>query len=469
MTASQNAPYRFGIRVLRPFVKLRRRLTLQPGTDIDGTTARITEGIRQQSEAPWMLVCSCLIASIGLDVSSTAVVIGAMLISPLMSPILGIGLAAGIADRGLLITAARELAVSTVAALITSTIYFLVSPLSEPTPELIARTTPTLLDVAVAFFGGIAGIVAGSRRQPSLALPGAAIATALMPPLCTAGFGIATGRPEFFFGALYLFVLNALFIALATFVMVRLLHFPLVKFGTPAARRHEVRVIGTVAAFAVMPSLWFLFTTVQARREDNRIASFVKREISQRGHDVLRWVREAAGDTTVVKVFIAGRPVSPFELDTIQRAAALLRLGETRVHPVQSEITREDLSRVEGTLRTDVLALLALAQTARDSARDASRRSAQPINRTRDSAHVRQLALEIRATFPEVDGVRWSPVSNLIARDSIGGIPELALSFSSRVSSARRRDIRTRVEDFVALRSAPDSMRVIIAAGTETR
>ena len=322
----------------------------------------------------------------------------------------------------------------------------------------------------VAFFGGIAGIVAGSRRQTSLALPGAAIATALMPPLCTAGFGIATGRPEFFLGALYLFVLNALFIALATFIMVRLLHFPLVKFGTPAARRHEVRVIGTVAAFAILPSLWFLYTTVQVRREDNRLAQFVKREVSLRGHDVLRWTRELVRDTTVVKLFIAGRPVSTAELDSIQDATATLALGAVRVVPVQSEITREDLSRVEGTLRTDVLALLALAQASRDSARDAdARRAIATVSPARDSAQVRQLAQEIRAAFREVQGVRWTPIPDLLAADSARGVPELALSFARQVPTTTRRDVRERVEQFVHTRLLTDSIRVTLETGAESR
>src|SRR5690606_21893873 len=136
-----------------------------------------------------------------------------------------------IADRNLLSKAARELSLATVVTLVVSTIYFFLSPLGEPTAEEISRTTPTLLDVGVALFGGIAGIVAGSRRDQSMALPGVAIATALMPPLCTAGFGLATGRPAFFFGALYLYVINAIFIALATFAIVRFLGFPLRSFG----------------------------------------------------------------------------------------------------------------------------------------------------------------------------------------------------------------------------------------------
>ncbi len=412
-----------------------------------------------------MLVCSSLLASIGLDLGSTAVVIGAMLISPLMSPILGVGLSVGIADRTLLSKASRELGLATLVALGTSTLYFFVSPLAEPTAELIARTTPTLLDVGVAFFGGVAGIVAGSRREQSLALPGVAIATALMPPLCTAGFGLATWRPEFLFGALYLFALNALFIALATFSIVRLLKFPLVKFETGSARRRAFRLIGGGAAVAVLPSLWFLYTTVQERREEQRIDAFVRNEVTARNHDVLRWTREMNGDTTVVKIFEAGRPVSAAELDTIRRATDALQLGAVQIRPVQSELTRDDLSRMETTLRTNVLEVLALAQAARDSsARDSTARAASGTERrgnpALDSVLVRQLAREVREAFPEVQGIAWSPIPNLLAPDSVMTLPTLMLDFTPQTTTLTRRDIQQRVQALARIRLKTDSVLV---------
>ena len=407
-----------------------------------------------------MLVCSSLLASIGLDLGSTAVVIGAMLISPLMSPILGVGLSVGIADRTLLSKASRELGLATLVALGTSTLYFFVSPLAEPTAELIARTTPTLLDVGVAFFGGVAGIVAGSRREQSLALPGVAIATALMPPLCTAGFGLATWRPEFLFGALYLFALNALFIALATFSIVRLLKFPLVKFETGSARRRAFRLIGGGAAVAVLPSLWFLYTTVQERREEQRIDAFVRNEVTARNHDVLRWTREMNGDTTVVKIFVAGRPVSAAELDTISRATDALQLGAVQIRPVQSELTRDDLSRMETTLRTNVLEVLALAQAARDSTARAASGTERRGNPALDSVLVRQLAREVREAFPEVQGIAWSPITNLLAPDSVMTLPTLMLDFAPQTTTVTRRDIQQRVQALARIRLKTDSVLV---------
>lgn len=454
---------RFRWRLLRQLSRLRRRLTLADDTAIDETTHRITDGIRIDGEAPWMLVCSCLLASIGLDVNSTAVIIGAMLISPLMSPILGIGLATGVADRALLKLSARELGFAALVSLVTSAIYFRLSPLGEPTGELIARTTPTILDVGVAFFGGVAGIVAGSRRQTSMALPGVAIATALMPPICTAGFGLATGRPLFFFGALYLFLLNALFIALATFLVVRVLGFPLRRFATPDARRREIRTIGALATVAVLPSLWFLYTTVQQQRGVRRVERFVTQTIGARGHEVLRWDQQVDGDSTILKVFIAGAPLTPVELDSVLMARAQFGLERTRVVPVQSDVTSRDLARLQADIRAGVLEMIGNAQMARDSSAADARR-ADSVRRARhpalDSARIRALAAEVAPLFPEIAGIAWTPIPELLARTGPAQPPVLRVRFATGVAPSTRRDILRRVTALARLRLGPDSIRI---------
>ncbi|HSA57090.1 MAG TPA: DUF389 domain-containing protein, partial [Gemmatimonadaceae bacterium] len=185
-----------------------RTMSLAAGTDREGTVTRVRADVPLRGTNIWLLICSALLACIGLDTSSAAVIIGAMLISPLMAPILGIGVGVGINDRTLMRSALTSFGGATLASLLTATLYFLVTPLGELTPELRSRTIPTLLDVGVAFFGGVAGIVAGSRREKTVAIPGVAIATALMPPLCTAGFGLASGLFSVFFGAIYLFFIN---------------------------------------------------------------------------------------------------------------------------------------------------------------------------------------------------------------------------------------------------------------------
>ena len=196
-----------------------RILNIRENTDFEKTRTEITDGITFRGYNFWILICSTILSCIGLDTNSAAVIIGAMLISPLMSPILGVGLSVAIHDRRLFGYSFRNLATSVLISLGASVIYFYLSPLGEPTPELQARTFPTLLDVLIALFGGIAGIVSISRHEQTNAIPGVAIATALMPPLCTAGFGIATSRWNFFFGAFYLFFINAVFISMATYLI----------------------------------------------------------------------------------------------------------------------------------------------------------------------------------------------------------------------------------------------------------
>ena len=158
------------------------------------TIENILKGINFRGSNLWVLIFAIFIASLGLNVNSTAVIIGAMLISPLMGPIMGIGLGIGINDFELIKKAFRNLAIATIFGILTSTLYFLISPLNEARSELLARTTPTIYDVLIAFFGGLAGIVASSTKLKGNVIPGVAIATALMPPLCTAGFGIASGN-----------------------------------------------------------------------------------------------------------------------------------------------------------------------------------------------------------------------------------------------------------------------------------
>lgn len=189
------------------------------------TIDNILKGINFRGSNLWVLICAIFIASLGLNVNSPAVIIGAMLISPLMGPIMGIGLGIGINDFELIKKAFRNLAIATIFGILTSTFYFLLSPLNEARSELLARTTPTIYDVLIAFLGGMAGIAASSTRLKGNAIPGVAIATALMPPLCTAGFGLASGNLTYFFGAFYLYMINSVFIAFATTLGVKLMHF----------------------------------------------------------------------------------------------------------------------------------------------------------------------------------------------------------------------------------------------------
>ena len=190
----------------------------------------IEKGIEFRGYNVWILICSIFICSIGLNVNSVAVVIGAMLISPLMGPIRGIGLSVGTNNFKLLIFSLINFGIATVVSILASFIYFKLMPFKDDTAEILARTEPFILDVLIAFFGGLAGIIAATKQDNSTVVPGVAIATALMPPLCVTGYGLATGNWNYTFGAFYLFILNSLFICLATIIVLRYLRFPLATY-----------------------------------------------------------------------------------------------------------------------------------------------------------------------------------------------------------------------------------------------
>jgi uncharacterized hydrophobic protein (TIGR00271 family) len=431
----------------------RKRLSLKAGTDQEGTVRRVSQGASLTTENLWLLMCSAILASIGLDTSSAAVVIGAMLISPLMGPILGVGLAMGVTDRRLLQRSLRELALGTGLSLAASALYFLVSPLATATPELVARTRPTLLDVGVAFFGGLAGIVAGSRRDVSLALPGVAIATALMPPLCTAGFGLATGNWSFLFGAFYLFMLNAVFIALATFFVVRFLRFRHHEEATEQDRRREHRMVAAVAIIAALPSMYFLYDAARKLRENARIASFVHREIERPGRSAPQWEHQHNGSADILKVYIAGQPVEAAQVESLRVRMRRYGLDRVSLDLVQSDVSAEDLTRLQGEVQRGILRAIATATATRDST---ALSQAQ-----RDTVRLFAMARELASAFPEIHDVAYSRWPNMLAPDSVPSRGAFLITFAIRSSRATRADILARAQALVRTRLASDSFVVV--------
>lgn len=250
----------------RPFVAeqfrvwgkfLRDRFSLdEDKAQRDEVVAAIAKGVEFRGVNLWVLIFATMIASLGLNINSAAVIIGAMLVSPIMGPIMGAGLALGINDFELLKKSLRNLSLMFIVAIVTSTLYFFVSPLSANSSELLARTTPSIYDVLIALFGGLAGMVAQTRQdRTSTVIPGVAIATALIPPLCTAGFGIATGQPRFFFGAFYLFFINSVFIAMATYLVVRFLKYQKKAFLDPVRERNVKRSMLIISLVTFVPSV----------------------------------------------------------------------------------------------------------------------------------------------------------------------------------------------------------------------
>ncbi len=263
---------------------------LQSDLDKEGTIENIKNNKKMQGANVWLLICSIMVACLGLDLNSPAVIIGAMLISPLMSPILGIGLGVGINDKETLYISLKHFGIAVVIALFTSVTYFFLTPFGEMTPEIAARTNPTLLDAMVAIFGGLAGIISSSRRDKSNAIPGVAIATALMPPLCVSGFGIVglfTGETnwDIFLNSFYLFFLNSVFIALTTYLIVRFLRFPYTSYLNKKEKYRTTLIISIFSIVILIPSATILLKTLRKlenertlKAKENTIDSFIKQE-----------------------------------------------------------------------------------------------------------------------------------------------------------------------------------------------
>ncbi len=271
------------------------------------TINSIEKGVVFRGINVWTLIFAIFVASIGLNVNSTAVIIGAMLISPLMGPIMGLGLSVGIYDFSLFKRSFRNLVLAVTISVVTSALYFFISPLNEVQSELLARTSPTIYDVLIALFGGLAGIVSGSTKEKGTAIPGVAIATALMPPLCTAGFGIATGNLYYFFGAMYLFFINAVMISLSTFIIVRFLKFPLKQEIDEIRSKRIKRYILLVVTITVLPSLYFGWQIINQTIFESNSMKFINSEINfDRTQIIGKKIQYNRSDSNYIEVILAG-------------------------------------------------------------------------------------------------------------------------------------------------------------------
>lgn len=268
--------------------RLQNFLDLHTGEeDKQKVLENVKSNISFRGSTVWILACAIVVASVGLNVNSTAVIIGAMLISPLMGPIVGAGFSLGIYDFELLKKAAKNLVIATLVSLFVSTIYFILSPFKETQSELLARTSPNIYDILIAFFGGLVGVIAITRVEKGNPIPGVAIATALMPPLCTAGYGLAIGNWKYFFGALFLYTINCVFICISTFVIVKYLQYPEVTHVDPKYRKQIKYTISTIIVLLIVPSVYFAYLLAQEKKYKQRVELFLNEEFNEKGFAIL--------------------------------------------------------------------------------------------------------------------------------------------------------------------------------------
>ncbi len=327
--------------------KLYRFLNLHFGEEAkDKVLENVTASISFRGANVWILACAIAVASVGLNVNSTAVIIGAMLISPLMGPIVGAGFALGVYDFDLLKKSIKNLAIATVVSLFVSFLYFLLSPFKEAQSELLARTAPNIYDVLIAFFGGLAGVIALTRVEKGNPIPGVAIATALKPPLCTAGYGLAIGNFSYFGGALYLYTINCFFICISTFLIVKLLKYPKVKFVDKAREKKITRTITTLILVMLIPSFYLAYQLLQEKKYSQNVDNFIQQEFTNKGYTLIYENTHFNSRPKKIEVAFLDKKFSDTEKEDLNKKLATYQIEGTEL------VIRQDSTD----LKRDILA-----------------------------------------------------------------------------------------------------------------
>lgn len=414
---------------------------------------QISSGVTFHGANLWVLIFAIFIASLGLNVNSTAVIIGAMLISPLMGPIIGMGLAVGIDDFDLLKRSVKNYLLATVISVITATIYFTISPLSEAQSELLARTSPSLYDVLIAIFGGAAGILALSTKGKGNVLPGVAIATALMPPLCTAGYGLAVGKYSFFFGALYLFFINTVFIALSTFIGVRMLRFQRRAFADAAALQHVRKYIIVIVVLTMIPATYMTTQIIRESIQDNNTQQFVKNELTLKGTQIISYKRNDESKT--IRIVAVGENIGEDAIEQAQKKLKKYSLEDYKLVIIQG-------SQAYNTLQQEDLSGKSLSKTKEQLiAQSEQLKSLENKLKlyTGYEALSKEVSKEIKAICPQVNTISLSSVSEERTDTLATKHYVLALiGYKNSLSIAEQQQLQR----WLKTRSNADSLRLVL-------
>lgn len=324
----------------------RSSVNLEGHIDTEAAERSIRNNIYFRGPNAWILAIAIIIASVGLNVNSIPVVIGAMLISPLMGPIFGLGLGLGISDVQLVKSSGRNLLVMVVISITASFLYFAITPLSLSNPtELLARTNPTIYDVLIALFGGFAGIFEQCRKEKGTVFAGVAIATALMPPLCTAGFGLAGGNFGYFFGAMYLFFINCLFIMLATYISVKYFEFRQTEFSDISTGRKTKRVITMLIILFIVPSIWSAVILINQNRFEENAIAFIEHSKSY-GKSIIYDYKIDHNDGSTIELSFVGEPLDDSTKNNIYNTASRYGINKEQLI-INDHTTTDSVNEIE--------------------------------------------------------------------------------------------------------------------------
>ena len=446
--------------LLRQFkIILTRHFDLrQEKEDEEETIESLKKGVEFRGTNLWVLIFAIFLASLGLNTNSTAVIIGAMLISPLMGPIMGFGLGLGITDFDLVKRSLRNYLTATLFSVVTATIYFFISPISEAQSELLARTSPTIYDVLIAFFGGLAGIVAGSTKSKGNVIPGVAIATALMPPLCTAGFGLATGNLSYFLGAFYLYFINTVFISLSTYIVVRVLKYPNKEFLDKKRALVVRRYMMIIVTCTIIPSLYLTYRVLRNTVFEEQVKSFVNKELDFPNTQVLS--RTVAVDTAgrkALNVVLLGDEVPDMMIEAARARMTDYGLGGIGLNIQQGFGSDVDINELKSVLMKDLYKNneeLVRAQAAQiDSLK-------HTVDRYRRASHLAlSLTPELRVLYPQVERLACTPT---IIANTVQDKPDTVLLVYVKVKNALTPDEQRKLSQWMGARTEEKNIKLII-------
>ena len=368
----------------------------------------IEAGAKVKGTNMCILMLAILIASIGLNMNSTAVIIGAMLISPLMGGIQAIGYGIAVNDLSFSKKAAVGLVFQVIICILTSTIYFSLSPISDAHSEILARTSPSIWDVLIAICGGLAGIIGITRQEKSNVIPGVAIATALMPPLCTAGFGLATRNLRFFVGAMYLFFINSFFICLSAIVILKIIKLPCKEFIDAKAKHKLYRKITTIAVITIIPSLILAFQLITDSIENNSIEKFLRREFSDADTQIVQM--HVDKEDHLLEIALLGKQLPQYEIDRLGKVLPDYGLGGFTLKITQPNmdgvLTADDLQKYFADGKADAEVALALKDNEINSLRDRLETCEQSLQDYESQSYdLEQIRRDLQILYPGVEEI----------------------------------------------------------------
>ena len=422
----------------------------------DEVVAQISDGVDFHGATLWVLIFAIFIASLGLNVNSTAVIIGAMLISPLMGPIIGMGLAVGIADLKLFKRALTNYLITTVISVVTATIYFTISPITEAQSELLARTSPTLYDVLIALFGGAAGILAISTKSKNNVIPGVAIATALMPPLCTAGYGLAVSNTSYFFGAFYLYFINTVFIAFTTCVGVRLMHFHRKKIVNQEKLKRVNYYIVSIVIITMIPAGYMTWCIIKQSVIENNVENFLRNEIKDNGTYILSHTFDTKNKT--LDVVTIGNSISNSNIKKAQEALSDYQLADYRLRIIQGANT-DSLMAMQQKKRGLVAAGEGTSSDLKEQVYQNDALQKQLAAYTRYPELAKEMKQELKAICPEAKSITLSHTSETFVDTALTSKYVLAVVKTSKTLPANDKQ---QLYKWLKVRVKTDSLELIV-------